>query len=252
MKALSAQGSAGDGPFDVRAALWRGLDLTAVHTALDLGCGIGFVAEAIARRTATDAEFVGIDSRSVNAQPFMQAVQRTGRRGIFRCERLVDQLDFATDAFDLAVASNSLYFFPALLPQIARVVRPSGVFLAATASVESCRQLLSEAGLGGTASRLLEVIHRFSAENAAQLLRPHFGRIECVEERGTLVFERSRYDDFLRYLWFRLPFLAHEELADHPPAAPLAETLRRALGQRQRIEFARHDVVFRCYEPRSA
>ncbi len=80
-------------PIDVRDAVLADLDLGFARQVLDLGCGFGFMAEALARRVAPQAQIIGIDACAANEAPFLARVAATGRTGRFVCRRIKAQLE---------------------------------------------------------------------------------------------------------------------------------------------------------------
>lgn len=237
-------------PADVRAALLQSLDLSGVRSVLDLGCGYGFMIAAVAQRVAPDARIVGIDACPANERPYLDAIAATGRTGRFICQRLDAALDWPADHFDLVVASYALYFFPGVLPDIARVLKPDGLFLAITHTESSCRDLLQAAGLPTSDPRLFTGIRRFSIEGGSQLLTPWFERIERVDYANTLVFDATQFDDFLVYLRFKLPILEADAGPGGALPRPLADAIRTSLSRQSRITLEKNDAVFRCRGPR--
>lgn len=99
---------------------------------LDIGCGGGqFIAEMAAR--APEASFQGLDHSPLS-------VKQTARtnRALVREKRLritvgsVSDLPFPENSFDLATASETVYFWPDLkkdFRQVLNVLKPDGVFM---------------------------------------------------------------------------------------------------------------------------
>jgi len=237
-------------PTDVRDAVLADLDLGFARQVLDLGCGFGFMAEALARRVAPQAQIIGIDACAANEAPFLARVAATGRTGRFVCRRIKAQLDWPDHSLDLIVASYSLYFFPDVLPDIARVLAPHGLFLAVTHTESSCRALLRAAGLTLTDPRLLGDIRNFSVESAPRLLAPWFAEAERIDYQNALTFTRDQYDDFLTYLRFKLPLLLPESEPGGEIPRPLAKSIRAALVRQPSVKLEKNDAVFRCRGPR--
>jgi len=235
---------------DVRDVALDGLDLSGVRTVLDLGCGFGFMSEAVARRVAPDAELVGIEACAANEGPYLERVGAAGRRGRFICQRIEQRLDWPSGSIDLVVASYALYFFPQIVPEIARVLRPEGLFLALTHTESSCRELLRVAGLRISDTRLLGSIRQFSAETGQQILSPWFGEIQRVDYRNSLTFEVADYDDFLSYLRFKLPLILPESEPGTEVPKPMADAIRATLTRQKKLVFPKDDAAFRCRCPR--
>ena len=235
---------------DVREVALTGLDLSSTKAVLDLGCGFGFMTEAVAPRICHDGHVVGVDACPANSEPFVQRIAAAGRSARFVCELIDARLDWPDKSFDLIVASYALYFFPKVVPEIARLLAPNGVFLALTHTEESCRDLLRIAGLRGPNSRLLTLVRAFSAENARALLAPWFGEIERFDYQNALTFELAQRDDLVRYMEFKLPLLAPDSQPGSDLAAPLARAVRTSLARCGRVVLDKDDAAFRCRRPK--
>ena len=237
-------------PLDVRDAVLDGVDLSFAKTILDLGCGFGFMTEAVARRTTTDVPIVGVDACAENERPYLDRITATGRQGHFLCRHIDAQLDWPDGSFDLIVASYAMYFFPNALPEIARILRPRGMFIAVTHSEKFGENLMELTGLERSNSGLLRLIRAFSSENGAALLGPWFQEIERVVYHNMLAFEGRRRGELLTYLKFKGPFL----VPDSPAGAELPASLLYAVcsvSLRQgRIVLDKDDAIFRCKRPR--
>lgn len=235
---------------DVREALLAGLDLGDVRTAAELGCGFGFMSEALCDRLAPGAVLVGVDACAANGPRFLARVAATGREGRFLCARLADRLPWPDASLDLVLCSWSLYFFPAILPEIARALRPGGRLLAVTHSVRAFFGLLEAAGLAARERESEALLRRFSAENGAALLARHLGPVERVDYPNRLRFGPDDLGELLAYLAFKLPVLLAE-----PPCGPglptEAETaVRSTLARQGEVWVEKDDVCFRCRKPR--
>ena len=234
---------------DVREVALDGLDLSFASAILDLGCGFGFMTEAVARRVAPDARIVGVDACSANEQPYLERVTGPSRVGRFIRRQIDKQLDWPDDSFDLIVASYSLYFFPEIIPEVARVLAPRGLFIALTHMEESCRDLLHAVGVENTDSHLRPVSRNFSAENGGRLLAPWFGEVERVDSHNSLAFGAAEHDDILAYLRFKLPFLAPASEPGSELPEPLWRTIQASLSHQGRVVLAKNDAAFRCRKP---
>jgi SAM-dependent methyltransferase len=236
-------------PRDVRHEALHGLDLQAVRDVLELGCGFGFMAEEVARRVHAEATFVGVDACAANADPFLTHVKGTGREACFLQQHLDRILPFETASFDLVVASYSLYFFPGILPEICRVLRPEGALLAVTHSENCCHNLLTAAGFGDD-SPLLQLVRRFSAENGEQQLEPWFADVETIPYHNALRFRSDELFELLDYLRFKLP-LTVEPSGEQPELPDFVEpTLRAALAREAMLTVEKDDAIFRCRRPK--
>lgn len=231
---------------DVRDAALTDLDLSACHAVLDLGCGFGFMSTAVAERAAPDAAIIGVDICAANQAPFLERIAACGRRGHFVCRALDAQLDWPDRSFDLVVAAYALYFFPRLVPEIARVLTPDGLFVALTHVAACARRVLERLGIFEHHLPLQELTERFCAENASSVLAPCFEQIERVDYLNTLVFETTDHADLQAYVEFKRPFLS---TARSPCATQVAALRDAAVVRDVPLELPNDVAIFRCRAP---
>ncbi|NLE74260.1 MAG: methyltransferase domain-containing protein [Actinobacteria bacterium] len=233
-------------PVDVREHVLANRDLSWASSILDLGCGYGFMAERLASLVAEDAVLLGVDLCGTNRGEFMRRVRMQGRKASFVSMLLHDRLPWETGAFDLIVSSYSLYFFPELVSEIARVLHRRGLFLTLTHTMHSQRDLLACFGVSEDDSPLVRLVSRFSVENAAEVLSSCFGQVEQVDYFNALRFDVDDVDDLAVYLRFKL-LLAGEVSV---PSAILSTTdLAQLLNTRGPVEIRKDDAAFWCREP---
>ncbi|MFH1745748.1 MAG: class I SAM-dependent methyltransferase [Planctomycetota bacterium] len=235
---------------DVRDVALRNIELSSARRILDLGCGFGFMSAALAQRVAPDARIVGLDACAANKQSFLKCVTDARRAGDFVCRQIDSQLDWPDDSFDLIVASYSLYFFPDVVPEVARILAPHGLFVALTHMEESCWDLLRAVGVEENNSHLLPVSRNFSAENGDRLLKPWFADVERVDYPNSLAFGAAEHDDLLAYLRFKLPFLSPDSAPGSELPEPLWKHIQTSLSHQGRVVLAKNDAAFRCRKPR--
>ncbi|MFH1464732.1 MAG: class I SAM-dependent methyltransferase [Pseudomonadota bacterium] len=235
---------------EIRAALLTGLGLGGIHRVLELGCGFGFLSEAVAARVAPAACYLGVDACAANGAPFLRRVAATGRRPSFLHMRLGAALPWPDRSFELVLCSWSLYFFPEIIAEISRVLAPGGLLLAITHDERAFTGLLEAGGLGDQGREAEALLRRFSARNGADLLAPSFGRVERVDYPNRLRFGPEHEDDLLAYLAFKLPVLLSEPPPgpDLPPA--VAASARATLCAHGEVWVEKDDACFRCWEPR--
>ncbi|MBU0718285.1 MAG: class I SAM-dependent methyltransferase [Planctomycetes bacterium] len=234
---------------DVREAALNGLDLAAVRSVLDLGCGYGFMAEVLAQRVAPDAKIVGVDAWESNEPAFLERVGAAGREASFVRMRIGHELPFEDHSFDLVSCCYSLYFFAGILPEVARVLTREGLLLAITHTEDSVAGQLPEAGFGKAATRLRSLTRKFSAENGRGQLEKCFGEVTRIDYRNRLRFGPDHADDLLVYLRFKLPFLVPNcEHGDDLPVE-LARYATEALARDGGLVISKDDAVFRCRSP---
>jgi ubiquinone/menaquinone biosynthesis C-methylase UbiE len=234
---------------DIRDVALGDLDLTFAQNILDLGCGFGFMAEALARRVAPDARFVGVDAWDSNEAAFMEKVAANGRTAEFACLDVESTLPFPDQSFEVVVCSYSLYFFVNVLPEVARVLAPHGVFLTITHSERHIIGDLPAAGFAESAAALLEITRRFSAENGAELLQRWFAEVLRIDYHNSLRFRAKHKDDLLTFLRFKLPVLVPGSQPGDDLPAELAAYAEQSLARDGEVVVEKNDAVFRCRSP---
>jgi SAM-dependent methyltransferase len=188
---------------DVRNIAIGLLDMTMVRSILDLGSGYGWFEQAL--HGPFDL-VMGIDCLDENREEFLKTAGKIARERVFQKAVLPAPVDAPADFFDLVIAAYSLYFFPGVLREVARVLRPEGVFLVITHS----EAMLEEGEQFFSFSNLKQVIRGFSAENGEAILKGHFSRIDSVDYSNSLVFDREDKGDLAQYIEFKGPFISKD------------------------------------------
>ena len=250
---------------DIRDKALSGLDLTGVESVLDLGCAYGFFAEKLAGRLQEGASIEGIDLiDEANRELFLNAVDLMGYRGRFTVGSADLIKNMAGNSFDLVAASYSLYFFPHLIGEIARILRPTGVFITITHSEFSLREVIRlipsciqsiglEAPEEPAIRKLLQV---FSLENGKKWLKGHFGKIEKIVFKNALSFPRDNEDDCIDYLEKKKSLLFKEIFDTDPQRVEEAlssfySDIRESTRERGTVVITKDDCIFRCFEPQA-
>ncbi len=145
---------------------------------LEVGGGEGELAERIQNELRVDV--VGVDQSEE-----MVAIQRS--KGIDARVGDVQDLPFDDGEFDAALAAWMLYHVPDLdraLGEVARVLRPGGVLVAVTNSLEHLRELrdLAQWDAHPHAST-------FRSENGEGALRRHFEDVERRDAHGSVTMD---------------------------------------------------------------
>jgi len=249
---------------DIREIALEGLDLTGVEKALDLGCAYGFFTEKLAGRLKEGATVTGLDLvDEANRDPFLEVVDSIGYQGRFVAGNADLIGDMDSGSLDLVVASYSLYFFPHLIGEIARVLRPNGIFVAITHTESSLQEVIRlipacirsvglEAPGEPAIGRLLRV---FSLENGEAQLRGHFGRIERIPFENDLSFPQGDIDACIDYLGKKQNLLFKEVFDTNPKRIDEAlsffyRELRENAHRQGSVVITKDDCVFRCFDPR--
>jgi len=152
---------------------------------LEVGGGEGELAERI--NTELPAEMTGVDQSEG-----MVAIQRA--KGIDARVGDVRDLSFDDEEFDVAVAAWMLYHVGDLdraLSELARVLRPGGVLVAATNSLEHLFELRDLAGFGRRRWPL-----KFRSENGAEALARHFAHIDRRDAHGAVTMDDATVRGF--------------------------------------------------------
>jgi SAM-dependent methyltransferase len=142
---------------------------------LEVGCGMGQFAAAVAGRT--DAEVVAID-----LSPRM--VELASERGLDARVADVEALPFEGAEFDCVAANWMLYHVPDVdraLGELRRVLDDDGTLVATTIGAEHMADVWELVGFGLP-------LREFSRENGEELLRRHFATVERQDVDAALVF----------------------------------------------------------------
>jgi SAM-dependent methyltransferase len=234
---------------DIRKVAISGLDMSAVRDVLDLGCGYGFMSEMIASVAEKGTRIIGIDALEENRSVFMSLVSKLGCVPEFLRMELSNRLPWETNSFDLIVCTYSLYFFVDIIGEIARVLRPGGIFIPITHSDKSFIGLYETVGLRKEESLLSALIEKFSAENGMEKLLPFFSKVDKVDYINSLCFDPSQINNLKDYIKFKLPFLksGYDILNGLP--LDMEQEIENAVCKKENIIIEKHDAIFCCKEP---
>lgn len=203
-----------------------------IKSLLDLGCGYGWFEEII----PPGLDLIGgIDCLEENERPFLAAAQPKAREVFFRRIVLPAPSGIPAGRFDLIVSLYSLYFFPAFLPEISRLLRPGGLFLCLTHS----ESMLEEGEHYFDFKNLRKVIEHFSAENGYAALRPHFKEIRHIDYLNSLVFRRGDEGQLSMYIDFKKEFIEK----DVDPRI-VSDKMLRELERKGELRFNKNDRIF--------
>jgi SAM-dependent methyltransferase len=145
---------------------------------LEVGCGEGELAERLVGELGVG--LVALDQSE-------RMVELARARGLDARVGDVQELPFEDGSFDVAVAAWMLYHVRALdraLRELARVLRPGGRLVAITNYANHLSEMFNLVGLSRWDLP-------FGAESGADLLAPHFARVETRDAIGTVVFPGS-------------------------------------------------------------
>ncbi len=238
----------------IREVALEGLDLGGCRKILDLGSGFGPFIDVLKGRVAPGAVLTGVDVFDDYGAPFVSACREARLRGVFLSDGVSVIETFPERTFDLIFCSYSLYFFPDRIPDISRILRDDGVFVAITHDRNNMRELIAavKAILSDLGHRpddplpVEDILGRFTAENGEAMLKPWFGDIRAVDYPNTLVFEAEHQPELLRYFHFKSPFFLH---GTPFRADTVADLLEARLRPQERFVLSKNDRIFICSSP---
>jgi SAM-dependent methyltransferase len=225
---------------DIRRVIRDALPSGRPLSVLDLGCGYGFLYEALPGFFAAGSTVLGIDGNPQNEPHFLARVAASGAEPAFRCTQLPAPIDLPDGSFELVLSIFSLYFFPRMLPEIRRLLRPGGLFVAVTHCTSSFAELNAIIG----DDRVFGVLSEFNDRNGPSLLAPHFASVGVVPYPNRLVFARSDWPELQAYLRFKRP-----DWMSDATARWVLQAVRSRLRQGELV-VSKDDVVFMCRSPR--
>lgn len=234
---------------DIRELALSGLSVTSISDVLDLGCGYGFMSQMIASTVRKGTRITGVDAREENCEAFINSVSNYGCKAAFKHLIIENRLPFKTSSFDLIVCTYSLYFFVGIIGEIARVLRPDGIFIAITHNNKSFKGLYEAAGLKEEETPLAVLINKFSAENGCKMLAPYFMDIEKIEYDNKLHFEPSHMNYLVEYIQFKLPLLNPKLDISDPLPPDMERKIKSSLLEKGGVIVEKSDAIFRCRRP---
>ena len=176
-----------------------------------------------------------MDCLEENRADFLAVAEKISKKAEFMKVSLPAPLDLPSEGFDLVVAAYSLYFFPGVISEAARVLRRGGMFLVITHS----EAMLEEGERFFPFTNLKKVIRGFSAENGETQLKPYFRRISTVNYRNSLLFRKGEGEDLGLYIDFKGAFIAKDV---EPVRAK--EVMLEALNREGSLRFNKNDTIF--------
>jgi len=246
-------------PEDIRAAALDMLALEDVREILELGCGFGSFAETLKGRIHPKAVLTGLDIIPAYEKPFLESCGRSVIACRFISSSVTRIETFADASYDLVLCSYALYFFPHVISQIARILKPTGAFVAITHDrknmgelIEIIKGILSKNDLLTEAHLPVEkIMSRFCADNGQMLLQPWFDSIRIMDYRNALIFPPGDVAHILDYFRFKSPlFLTGTHYQTDKIISLLTWELKRSSLRRQGLTMFKDDRIFICEAPR--
>jgi ubiquinone/menaquinone biosynthesis C-methylase UbiE len=244
---------------DIRTTALNHLDLSDCKTVLELGCAFGAFTEALKDKLHPAATVTGIDIIHEYKSFFLDACRRAGYEGFFSSSGIERIKKYPDGVFDLVICSYALYFFPEMIPEIARVLKKDGFFITITHSRQDMREIISIIKKILNQNNLTDenqflpieiIFDQFSAENGETLLRPFFSRIKAIDFKNTLIFKPHEIDQFLDYFQFKKSFfLMGTEAHNKNIAHQLLNELQDTAMKKNFVTMCKDDRIFICSHP---
>ncbi len=217
---------------DIRSVVSGAIPWERTKKALDLGCGYGWFEEVMPGGLDL---IVGIDCLKENERPFLDNAKARASEARFHTLLLPAATGLPTEGFDLVLSLYSLYFFPAAIGEIKRLLKADGLFVSLTHS----NSMLEEGQHYFDFRNLRKVIERFSAENGEALLRAHFAEVSHIDYQNSLVFHGGDEKKLAMYIDFKKEFIEK----DVDPQI-VREKMVSELGRKGELRLNKNDRIF--------
>ena len=244
---------------DVRDLALENTDLKAALSILDLGCGFGFFTEALEGRVPARTSVTGVDLIPGHESLYLKACAQAGVRGRFIPGNVSVITAFADRSYDLVLCSYALYFFPDMVPHIARILKPGGIFTTITHDSQNmgelfeCIKNIMDRHYAQKEHLLPaeRIIREFSAENGAAILAQWFGQVKTIDYPNALVYHMDDLQEIIDYFHFKSPFfLAGTKIDGKDIAVHLPDLLKQKSRSQNGVVISKNDRIFVCSTPR--
>lgn len=247
---------------DIRKVALDNLKLENVHNVLDLGCGFGFFSMALNNKISAEHSILGLDALIDNKESYLANTRKMNLNADFLCDTAHRIQKFPAKSYDLVSASYSLYFFVDLIPEITRILKPNGYFIAITHSRKNLEEITSllpdcyrESGIKfGDKLHIQNLLNSFCTENAESLLAPYFAYIDEIRWNNYLEFSQGSMEDLQNYVYNKRTLLIKEVLDEKPELenqvlSILFERMNEILLAQGKFRLNKDDAIFRCSFP---
>jgi ubiquinone/menaquinone biosynthesis C-methylase UbiE len=248
---------------DIRDVALNNLNCIKAKKVLELGCGYGFFIEKMKDKIDTNAIIIGIDMVENNREPFLHSVSSIQYKGEFISGNAEIIKEMPRASFDMIITSYSLYFFPYLIPDIARILAPDGVFIAITHSKKTLQEAIqfihscmnSIASMNRDDTIINRLFSAFSLEEGKSQLERYFNRVERLDYANSMIFTKEHIDDFIFYIQ-KKKNLIYKEVIDLMPEKMndiiqcVENKITEYAAAHGSIVLNKNDAVFRCFKPK--
>lgn len=240
---------------DIREFAFGDQDLKDRRNVLDLGCGFGFFSRGLKGRVYPGARFTGLDLWDGYREHYLRACKDSGFEGRFLLSQTSPDSRFQAEGFDLVICSFALYFFPEIIPDIARVLTPNGKLIAITHTVPHMQELIDilKKVLPGAESRAVPLLpmeklfRRFSNRNGLEMLAPSFQEVKISRFDNSLQIDSAAMAELIAYLHFKsLSFLPEDFMGDQMLFGRFIEKIKEIIVSEGCLRITKGDTVFTC------
>ena len=229
---------------------------------LDLGCGFGQFSAHLNNLIPKSSNITGIDPLESNRKPFIDYTNKFHFTGIFHCHSANLITEFNDNSYDLIISGFSLYFFSNLLSEIARILKPNGIFLSITHSKFCLIELLDDIRYAldippPITPEYLELdltLANFNSENGLNILKSCFNTIDNTVYPNQLVFHRKDFDHCVKFVNFKLNTVSHDSHYHQTFNEPrfktrLSDSIKNKMEKEGSYRLNKTDAIFRCRRP---
>ena len=225
---------------------------------LDLGCGYGQFTHQLLQDCTATIECQGIDLNAANDAAYRALLARTNTAGEFT-HGAVDLIrSYPGQSYHLILCGYALYYFVALIPEIARILKPGGQFVTITHSIHSHREFFNAIRKAAelcrkfTGEKLVfhNALRHFSAENASSILSQSFFSVRKIEYDNCLTFSAEDIGQYFEYMDFKLDLLLRSNSTNRSQKESFRQCLRAGIqGQvckNGKYTLNKNDAIFIC------
>ena len=243
---------------DIREIALGEIDFSDYNKILDLGCGFGFFTRALQGRINPDAVVTGIDCHRQYKDSYLDSCNHAGISGKLIGECTTSIRRIKSNSIDVILCSYALYFFPEILPQVSRILKSDGVFVAITHSKNHLHEIGTHVKKVLSSNKVKSVkllpyevlVDKFSGENGRKLLAPWFEKIQAKAYKNSLIFKEADFTDLEAYLKFKQPFFIP---ANRPDAgkliANILDLFKHDIIKTGKVGISKDDEIFICTKP---